>query len=206
MKDLKLFEREFNLIKNEDLRNTTEAYFDEKVPYYFWTDGASSSGKFHPQFSQGIGGLVRHTKAVVMFAEELLKMSPYCDLTDEEKEGVIVACLIHDTIKYGETDIMTKSKYKFHADNGAKAFQEFAITQCGYTPDKKILNAVRTHMGKWGIQKPACLMDDCVHLADYIASRNFIDIEKIRNEYAEVEKANEIGEVIFYYGSEGEPV
>ena len=75
MKNIKLFERELNLIVDEELRMITKAYLDEKVPPYFWEIGASSSGKYHPKFSQNDGGLVRHTKAVVMFAEELLRMS-----------------------------------------------------------------------------------------------------------------------------------
>ena len=66
MKTIKLFERELNLIVNEDLRMAVKSYMEERVPDHFWEDGASASGKFHPKFAQGIGGLVRHTKAVVM--------------------------------------------------------------------------------------------------------------------------------------------
>ncbi len=205
MKDLKLFEREFNLIQDMDLQIVVKSYFEEKVPLYFWFDGASSSGKFHPKFSQGEGGLVRHTKAVVAFAEELLQLPPYCDLTDEEKDCVIVACLVHDTIKYGDADIMNQAKYKSHAENGAKTFQEYATIICGYDVNYLIIQAITSHMGKWGKIKPSNDIDSCVHLADYIASRSFIDIPDIINEYAEIGKKYEIGEVIFYYGSEGEP-
>ena len=59
MKNIKLFEREINLIVDEDLRMAVKSYMEEAVPAYFWTDGASSSGKYHPQFAQGEGGLVR---------------------------------------------------------------------------------------------------------------------------------------------------
>ena len=52
MRNIKLFEREINLIVNEDLRMAVKSYLEEDVPYYFWTDGASSSGKYHPQFAQ----------------------------------------------------------------------------------------------------------------------------------------------------------
>ena len=83
MKNIKLFEREINLIVDEDLRMAVKSYMEEAVPDYFWTDGASSSGKYHPQFAQGEGGLVRHTKAVVMFAEELLRMSSYAYMREE---------------------------------------------------------------------------------------------------------------------------
>ena len=74
MKNMKLFERELALIKSESLRKVVYDYMSDAdyVPDYFWTDGASASGKFHPKFSHGIGGLVRHTKAVVLFAEDTI--------------------------------------------------------------------------------------------------------------------------------------
>ena len=53
MKNIKHFERELNLIVNQDLRMTVKCYMEEATPDYFWTDGASSSGKYHPKFSQG---------------------------------------------------------------------------------------------------------------------------------------------------------
>ena len=34
----------------------------------FWTMPASTSGKYHPAHSLGQGGLIRHTRAVVLFA------------------------------------------------------------------------------------------------------------------------------------------
>ena len=77
MEKSKFFEREINLIQSEDYRMFVKYYLDNYCPKYFWEIGASSSGKYHPKFSQGVGGLVRHTKAVVMFAEELLRMSSY---------------------------------------------------------------------------------------------------------------------------------
>ena len=111
MRNIKLFEREINLIINEDLRMAVKSYMEEAVPDYFWADGASSSGKYHPQFAQGEGGLVRHTKAVVMFAEELLRMSSYAYMKEEYKDYVIAACIVHDTCKYGMTEY-DKEQYK----------------------------------------------------------------------------------------------
>ena len=187
MKNIKLFERELNLIINEDLRMLTKSYLEERVPDYFWEIGASSSGKYHPAFSQGVGGLVRHTKAVVMFAEELLRMSSYAYMKEEYKDYVIVACLIHDTCKYGETEY-DKSQYSDHAKNAATAFASFCSEEF-YTPSEFLLNAVKSHMGQWTEDKedrPFTSVDRCVHLADYMASRNFIDIPSLVAEYNEV--------------------
>ena len=86
MRTVEHFKNEINMIKDEDLRNVVYSYMAEATPDYFWTDGASSSGKYHPQFSQGEGVLVRHTKAVVMFAAELLRMSSYAYMREEYKD------------------------------------------------------------------------------------------------------------------------
>ena len=193
MRNIKLFEREINLIVDEDLRMAVKSYMDEATPDYFWTDGASSSGKYHPQFSQGVGGLVRHTKAVVMFAEELLRMSSYAYMKDEYKDFVIAACIIHDTNKYGIKDF-DKSQYANHARNAAESFTRWCAEQYGFTPHFLLTNAVASHMGQWSTNRedrPFTSVDRCVHMADYMASRSFIDIPQITEEYNRVMAENE---------------
>ena len=193
MKDIRLFERELNLIVCEDLRSAVREFLIDGTPDYFWTDGASSSGKYHPQFSQGVGGLVRHTKAVVMFAEELLRMSSYAYMTDEYKDYVIAACILHDTCKYGIGEF-TKEEYKFHSRNAAKAFKDFCEQEMDYQPSEFLLQAIRSHMGQWSTNaddKPFTPIDRCVHMADYMASRSFIDIPAITEEYNAVMAENE---------------
>ena len=190
MKNIKLFERELELIVDEELRMAVKSYMDEAVPDYFWTDGASSSGKYHPEFAQGVGGLVRHTKAVVMFAEELLRMSSYAYMREEYKDYVIAACILHDTCKYG-VDEYDKSEYKNHAANAADHFEKWCHevwmeTDWEFKPHYLLLQAIRSHMGQWSTDKedrPFTNIDRCVHMADYMASRSFIDIPQISAEY-----------------------
>ena len=189
MRNIKLFEREINLIVNEDLRMAVKCYMDEATPDYFWTDGASSSGKYHPQFAQGEGGLVRHTKAVVMFAEELLRMSSYAYMREEYKDYVIAACILHDTAKYGMYEY-DKAQYKNHATLAAYHFAEYAEQVMDYKPSEFLLNAIASHMGQWSTEKedrPFTNIDRCVHMADYMASRSFIDIPSITEEWHNVE-------------------
>ena len=187
------FKRELDLIVNEDLRMAVKSYLEESVPEYFWEIGASSSGKFHPAFSQGVGGLVRHTKAVVMFAEELLRMSSYAYMKEEYKDYVIAALLVHDTRKYGNGSEMDKTVYKDHAANAAKAFEAWCMDECGFQPSEFLLNAIRSHMGQWSTEKddrPFTNVDRCVHMADYMASRSFIDIPGLMDEWNLVEEKN----------------
>ena len=192
MRNVKLFEREINLIVNEELRMAVKSYMEEATPDYFWTDGASSSGKYHPQFSQGVGGLVRHTKAVVMFAEELLRMSSYAYMREEYKDYVISACILHDTAKYGVNGF-DKSEYKNHAKNASIAFLNYCTDYMNYEPHFLLLNAIESHMGQWSTDRedrPFTSVDRCVHMADYMASRNFIDIPSIVEEYNAVAEEN----------------
>lgn len=178
------FKRELDLIVNEDLRMAVKSYLEESVPEYFWEIGASSSGKFHPAFSQDKGGLVRHTKAVVMFAEELLRMSSYAFMRDEYKDYVIAACIVHDTAKYGAKEY-DKAEYKNHAPAAAVAFDTWCIS-LDYDCSEFLLNAIASHMGQWSTDRddrPFTNIDRCVHMADYMASRPFIDIPQIVEEY-----------------------
>lgn len=191
MNRIKIFEREIGLIKDEKLKEAVRSYMIDCVADWFYEVGASASGKFHPKFSQGIGGLVRHTKAVVMFAEELLKMSSYAYMKDIYKDYVIAACIIHDTTKYGLTGEMDKTVYKDHAENAAKLFESWCLTECDYVPSELMLNAVKAHMGQWSTNredKPFTSIDRCVHMADYMASRSFIDIPCVTEEWAEAQK------------------
>ena len=183
------FTRELDLIIDEDLRMAVKYFLNDRVPAYFWEIGASSSGKYHPVFSQNRGGLVRHTKAVVMFAEELLRMSSYAFMKAEYKDYVIAACIIHDVAKYGMGDEMEKGEYKNHAANAALMFVDYC--EADYHPSELLLNAVKSHMGQWSTEKddrPFTNIDRCVHMADYMASRNFIDIPCITEEYNAVEE------------------
>ena len=195
MRNIRHFERELNLIKNDTLREITKNYLEEATPDYFWTDGASSSGKYHPAFSQGEGGLVRHTKALILFAEELLKMSSYAYMKEIYKDYVIVAGLVHDTKKYGFGNEIDKAEYKNHARNAAYAFAEFARSKYGITISEILFNAIASHMGQWSTEKddrPFTSVDRCVHMADYMASRNFIDIPSITECWNLIERDSEI--------------
>ena len=180
------FEREILNIESEDLRDFVRFFFNEKVGAWFWESGASSSGKYHPKFAQGEGGLVRHTRAVEMVCEELMRMSSYAYMKAEYKDYARVACLLHDTRKYGSGDAEDKNCYAQHgklaADDVAAAWQEFFGSPCSAF----LYHAILSHMGQWvedREDRPFTNIDRLVHLADYIASRSFFDIPQITEEY-----------------------
>lgn len=182
----KIFEREINKIQSEDYRDFVRFYFDEKVGDWFWKSGASSSGRFHPIFSQGEGGLVRHTKAVVLFCADLLRLSSYAYMKDEFKDFAIMACLLHDTCKYGVNNEVDKACYKTHGELAADKVSQAWFEFFGAPAPELLCMAIRSHMGQWTENKdhrPFTNLDRLVHLSDYIASRSFIDIPQITEEY-----------------------
>ena len=189
---VEFFEREIQNIESEDLRDFVRFFFAERVGAWFWESGASSSGKYHPAFAQGKGGLVRHTRAAAWFGEELLRMSSYAYMKAEYKDYARVAILLHDTRKYGNGDTEDKDCYKVHgklaADDVAAAWQEFFGSPCSAF----LYHAILSHMGQWVEDRdyrPFTNIDRLVHMADYMASRPFIDIPQLCAEYDEDEAA-----------------
>lgn len=186
MDNSQLFKREILLIQDEELRDFVRFYFDEYVGKWFWKSGASSSGKFHPQFTHGEGGLVRHTRAVAMVCEELLRINTYAYMRDDFKDYARVACLLHDTCKYGEEDEENKSCYRLHGSLAASKINQAWLEFFGGNAPELLLMAVRSHMGQWVEEKndrPFTNIDRLVHLSDYIASRSFWDIPQLSEEY-----------------------
>lgn len=168
---------ELNHITNPKVRATTEAYLEEATPDYFFSVSASLSGQHHPLFALGVGGLVRHTKAVCMIAEELMRMKTWMYLPDLYKDFIRAACIVHDTCKYGAEDEIDKSKYREHPDLAAENYRSFwNLYNDGEECPQFLLNAIAAHMGQWGETKEMTPMDRCVHFADYFSSRDFISI------------------------------
>jgi len=189
------FEREIQNIENENLRDFVRFFLNEKVGAWFFESGASASGKHHPEFTKGHGGLVRHTRAVEWVCEELLRMNPYAYMRAEYKDYARVACLLHDTRKYGNGDTENKNCYKEHgklaADAVTEAWEEF---WGGVRCPELLTMAIRSHMGQWTENRddrPFTDIDRLVHMADYIASRPFWDIPELSAQYTE-DEAQEI--------------
>ena len=174
--------KELYLIQNFKLRLCVARYLDT-VPDYFFTVGASSTGKYHPQYTQGEGGLVRHTKAAVQIANMLLQLEQYDTLLIHRDE-IISALIIHDTYKHGVED--TGHTVFEHPILASQKFREFAVGQeCSTERIDLICDLVKTHMGRWNkskysdvvLEKPVTAEQQFVHLCDYLASRKTITIE-----------------------------
>ena len=98
MSKIENFIVELSYIKDEKVRDSLEIMIN-KIPDYFFTIAASSTGKYHPKYATGDGGLLRHTKAAVRMAEELFGIYKFPDHT---KDLIIMALVLHDSLKKGK--------------------------------------------------------------------------------------------------------
>lgn len=193
-----IFAHELSLIHDNDIKQFVITCFDKLCPDYFWTCPCSTTGKYHPQVSLGVGGLVRHTKLAVWWGIELLralseepglKKIPPKQLFDE----VIATLLLHDLIKNGK-GLNAKG---YPLDRGVTGTHGVTLAyrideeKLGHELSDEVFSrifyGIACHMGIWttgNIFKPNNLISptypqafaQLIHLADYCASRKVDDI------------------------------
>jgi len=159
------------LIKDQWLVNYCKTLFT-LAPEYFWTIEASITKKHHPPDDVSFAGLVHHTKKVTYMGIELVEAMSIGDTKDE----VIAACLFHDIVKYGSSDIVNPTNsyawFQQHDIHGA----EFFLRSCEIKPIPEkvqvIANAIEKHNGRWSKTSPSNKLEWTVHFADYTMSRN----------------------------------
>ena len=179
MNKQEVFENEIVLIKDEDIRDSLRTLID-KIPDYFFTIPASSTGKYHPLYATGDGGLVRHTKAAVRMANELFGIYKFPDRT---KDLIILSLILHDSVKKGEEE----SKYTlFDHPLVAGEFIKKYKDELKLTKEdlEFVCSAIASHMGRFNTSEysdvilplPKTPEEKFVHMCDYLASRKVINI------------------------------
>lgn len=183
MKKYENFITEINYIKNKDYRENIKILL-ELLPDYFYEIPASSTGKYHPKYALGKGGLMRHTKAAVKIANELLiNGTTGASFNDRDKDLMIMALMLHDGLKAG----LVKETYtafdhplimaNFIRDNKEKLTMNNLDVEF-------IAQTIETHMGEWNtnpysdvtLPLPKNKYQRFVHMCDYLASKKFINI------------------------------
>lgn len=183
-----VFNTELERIKNEDVRNSTE-YVLDRMPDYFYHIPASSSGKYHPIFSLGEGGLVRHVKAAERILEEVFRDAAYGYFDDYTKDLMRMAILLHDGFKSGmENTGHTVSEHPvLMSDFILNNKENLAINE---EDAEFVARLILCHMGPWNTNKqgqvimpvPRTREELIIHSCDYVASRNFLNIAFENNE------------------------
>ena len=101
---LKFVEPILLTIKSEDIRNFAKQLLDD-LPAYIWQVGASSTGKYHPAYTLGEYGLMKHQIAVVRFLNFFFELEQYQNRFSEREQDLLrVAALIHDGRKSGSQE------------------------------------------------------------------------------------------------------
>ena len=192
---VKLFINELNDIKDKNLRKFAEKVI-ENAEDYFFTIAASTTGKYHPKFDLGDGGLMRHTRLVEYLAvcEAISRM-----FTEHDTDLLIIAALAHDIKKLGNNG----SRYTVvsHPLIAAQYLEELYEKNKNLISEsdlKKVCGAVKSHMGQWGgkdgLPIPKDDFEFALQAADYIASRrewldfDFRPTEEVKKEVITEEK------------------
>lgn len=172
-------------IQNEDIKQFCKSYLND-TPDWFFEVPASSSGKYHPSYSLGVGGLQRHTISATIFLNYLLSLEQYySQFTDREMDLMRVAILLHDSRKQGENESKKHTVFE-HPLYGAQAVMEYKCDVDLSDAERKfIAECIASHMGEWNtnkrskveLPKPTKLHQQLVHLADYLASRREVDVD-----------------------------
>jgi hypothetical protein len=104
MNKTEIFKPEINHIKDERLRNNLEIIINN-LPDYFFIIPAASTGKYHPAFAAGEGGLVRHSKVAFKIGLDLLSTKSFNeDYTESERDLLLMSILVHDGLKKGKEE------------------------------------------------------------------------------------------------------
>lgn len=191
------FENELKLIQNPFCKAFAQYCVDHIHPRFF-EEAASTTGKYHPQYALGLGGLYRHTCAAVQIAESLMQLDCIkqdCSLFDKPDsyvhDAVILALIMHDSCKCGKD---WKNTYTAHMhptqardfvnDLALQMIAEGKIECPEFIKDyaAEVGSCIASHMGQWTtckwdygvLPKPETNIEKFVHICDYLASRKFL--------------------------------
>lgn len=173
--------------ENEDIKEFAIEIIKD-IPDYIWRVGASSTGKYHPAYSLGDMGLMRHQIAVMRFINFFFELEQYRNkMTSRERDLVRLSGLVHDSRKSGSQADYERSKFtKFdHPVLMADVIRSFDGKYLNHDEIEMVANMISSHMGQWNIDKksktilpkPNTQYDELVHLADYLASRKCLTMD-----------------------------
>lgn len=185
MKKQEVFKKEISYIKDENVKHDLKKMIS-LLPDYFFEVPASSTGKYHPKFALGDGGLVRHTKAAVRIGYELLYNETIgIKYTDKDKDLIIMALILHDGLKSGRNhDKYTKFDHPLQMSQYIMENKD--KLKLDIDDIRKVCTMIESHMGQWTydsyakkevLPKPRTAEQRFVHMCDFLASKKFINIE-----------------------------
>lgn len=181
-----IFAVELGYIVDENIRSSAQKML-ELLPDYYFHEPASSTGKYHPKFSLGERGLIRHVKVAVRYAIELFNIYKF---DQETKDLIIFALIIHDGLKKGlEEERYMRFDHPILIANYLKEHRnelELSDEQV-----ERIAKMDASHMGKWNTNEynpglvlplPMTVEEKFVHMCDFLSSRKFNNVSFDEND------------------------
>ena len=189
-----LFEEVLSSFESADIKKYAEICL-ESAPKYWYNVPASSTGKYHPYYALGDGGLVRHTIAVIKFLNYMFSIEYVANqFTSRERDLLRVAGLAHDMWKSGTQEDYEKTKWTKFNHPIIASKQIWEIKDIPEEDRRFICKTISSHMGQWNtdkrypdiiLPKPEDKYQIILHLADYLASRKEIEIKFNKEKVAE---------------------
>lgn len=179
MDKLRKFEKELNYINNAKIRDVASLFVSE-LPEHFFYAPASTTGRYHPKYASGEGGLLRHTQACVGIAVELFNNHTIQNFAPWERDIIVLALILHD----GRKHLNGQDKYNpYHPVDMAEYVRNRFIGDDFKMIRNLLADCIETHMGEWCLNKddslilptPKTEMQKFVHLCDYLASRRCLE-------------------------------
>lgn len=181
MNKVEKFSKELEFIKNKIFKADV-CYLIDGLPEYFFEVPASSTGKYHPKYATGDGGLLRHTKAAVRIGYELLN-NPLIGgkYTTDEKELMLIGLMLHDGLKHGrqmskytkvDHPLIVVSYIRENEKNLGMSHEQMEF----------VCDVISSHMGPWNkdfdgneiLPVPKNKYQNFVHMCDFLASKKSI--------------------------------
>lgn len=191
---------EINLIKDQGIRSFVRSVL-LNVPNFWLMPGGR---KHHPADERQEGGNVLHTQRVVRICSIL---SEAFSAIEVEYDVLIAAALIHDVTKYvdwsGDGQLTYDRMHPYTLDRLIDNIQDqeekhnplearSTIRDCDPDVVDTILHIVRTHLGVWSPipeTHPLSMADWTLHLADNIASKLHVIVDKEEQPWRWVQNA-----------------
>ena len=179
----RFFKEELDQFENEDIREFCEELL-ETGPDYFWQISASSTNKYHPDYTIGFMGLAKHVKGATRFLNHMLSIDCIKNqFTSRERDLLRTAIMNHDDEKLGRNGSQyTLFKHPLLIAERIRDYKGY-----DWLPDDEldyIASACESHMGQWNTDKrskdvlplPETKAQMIVHLSDYLASRKDLTV------------------------------
>jgi hypothetical protein len=136
-----------------------------EVGLEFFEIPASKSGKYHPSYALGRGGLVRHTLSAILIAKDLFELVCF---TKEEKQQIITALALHDLCKPDKDHPILVKELLYGYSEWLEPYAQ------------NVLGCIESHMGQWDnggtLPRPEKPIESFVHMCDFLASRKYLEV------------------------------